>query len=172
MDIRKTLSQCAKTVARSLILCVGLTVFSGEVFAQASSSSLEIQALQSRDFETTKEIAFNSVISVLQDSGYVIDSADLLTGFVTGTSPTGSYGNPDKSKKPKKKKRSYSKGTAFVEKIAADRVRVRLNFIEIRERYNLSSELLRLDVPIEDPLVYQNAFEAISKAIFIRSSSE
>src|SRR6267142_5358085 len=51
-------------------------------------TSLELQAFQSREFETTKKIAFASVLSVFQDFGYIISSAEIDTGFVTAKSPT------------------------------------------------------------------------------------
>lgn len=131
-----------------------------------SQSPLALQSVQARNFETTKEIAFASVVTVLQDAGYIIDSADLFSGFVTGTSPTRAAG----AKKKAKRKKTYTKVTVFLEQLNDETTRIRLNFVSIYEKYNLSSEHLRSDTPIVDPLIYQNTFEEISKAIFMRES--
>ena len=50
-------------------------------------TSLELQALQSHEYETTKEILFASVVSVFQDLGYQLSNADLPSGFITASSP-------------------------------------------------------------------------------------
>ena len=131
-----------------------------------SQSPLALQSMQARNFETTKEIAFASVVTVLQDAGYIIDSADLYSGFVTGTSST----RAASSKKKAKRKKTYTKVTVFLEQLNDETTRIRLNFVSIYEKYNFSSEHLRSDTPIEDPIIYQNMFEEISKAIFMRLS--
>ena len=53
---------------------------------------LELQALQSRDYDEDKQVAFGSVMSVFQDLGYTPTSADLETGFITAESvATGNF---------------------------------------------------------------------------------
>jgi hypothetical protein len=42
---------------------------------RSTKTSLELQSIQSREFETTKKIAFASTLSVFQDLGYVIESS-------------------------------------------------------------------------------------------------
>ena len=44
---------------------------------------LEIQSIQSRDYDKGKDIVFPSVMSVLQDLGYSIKAADIVTGLIT-----------------------------------------------------------------------------------------
>ena len=51
-------------------------------------SQMEIQAYQSHEFEATKRVVFDSTMSVLQDSGFIIESADFDTGFITGKGTT------------------------------------------------------------------------------------
>jgi hypothetical protein len=51
-------------------------------------TSLQIQSIQSRTFETSKRVAFDSTITVFQDLGYIINSAEYNTGFITSESPT------------------------------------------------------------------------------------
>ena len=44
---------------------------------------LEIQSLQTRDYNKSKEIVFSSVVSVFQNLGYTILSAHQATGLIT-----------------------------------------------------------------------------------------
>lgn len=48
-------------------------------------SAVELRQLQSRDFATTKAAAFASTMTVLLDSGYRVQSADLESGLITAT---------------------------------------------------------------------------------------
>lgn len=128
-------------------------------------TSLELQAFQSREFETSKKIAFASVLSVFQDLGYIVNSADLETGFITSQSPTklgGLFVNVMEN----------TKATAFIEEISSGKTRVRLNFVNYRETSTEYGAKSVKDMPIEDPQIYQNAFSKIQEAIFIRSATE
>ena len=121
---------------------------------------MEIQEMQTRDFEGEKKIVFNSVISVFQDLGYVINQAEVDTGIITaeGTTQT-DYGlilfgvN----------KNEQAVASAFVEEFGQE-TRVRLNFV-IRTRTGLA---VRDDRAVLDHEVYQNAFERIEQAVFVR----
>src|SRR5262245_50760185 len=55
---------------------------------QQQQTSLQIQAVQTKDFETAEFVVFSSVLSVFQDLGYIVESADRATGFITAGSPT------------------------------------------------------------------------------------
>jgi len=54
----------------------------------SEATGLELQQIQSRDVEASKDVAFSAVMSVLQDAGYRIGSADKETGLITGTAST------------------------------------------------------------------------------------
>lgn len=72
---------------RQFILLISLLCVIGCAVQQKSTkTSLELQAIQAKEFETTKKIAFASVLSVFQDLGYIIGSADFDTGFITAKS--------------------------------------------------------------------------------------
>ena len=86
----------------------------------------QIQSIQTREFETTKTIAFASVISVFQDLGYTVASADKETGFITSASASTSktdYWFTGQTIN------TQTKATAFVEDMPNNRARVRLNFV-------------------------------------------
>lgn len=140
---------------------------------------LEIQSIQTREYETPKKIAFASVMSVFQDLGYTIKNADLNTGFINAESATqnatfgadadilvdvlGVFGN-----QPPTQRVEQTVATAFIEEIK-DRTRVRLNFVTTRQWSSAQGQSSRRDTPILDVRIYTNAFERIENAIFIRS---
>jgi len=139
---------------------------------------LEIQSLQTREYESPKKIVFASVVSVFQDLGYTIKGADLTTGFINaesaaqdGTSGAdifigvlGAMGGQNTMTE----RVEQTVATAFLEEIG-DRTRVRLNFVTTRQSSSAQGQNSRQDTPILDVRIYTNAFERIENAIFIRS---
>ena len=150
-----------------VIIILSLIMISGCVATvQPEKTSLEIQAIQAKQFETTKKIAFASVLSVFQDLGYIIGSADLETGFITAKSPTksgfGFFVNVMEN----------TKATAFIEELKPNDAKVRLNFVASKETSGMYGDKTAKDTPLLDPQLYQNAFSKIQEAIFIRSSTK
>lgn len=150
-----------------ILLILLLCVIGCAVQQKSTKTSLELQAIQAKEFETTKKIAFASVLSVFQDLGYIIGSADFDTGFITAKSPTNSgfvlfVGNVMKS----------SKATAFIEQLTDNHTKVRLNFVnntETSSGYGMKKER---EISLEDPATYENAFIKIQEAIFIRTETK
>lgn len=132
-------------------------------------SGLELQQIQSRDFDAPKNITFAAVMSVLQDAGYRIGAADRDTGLITGAAST-------------KTKMTWlpfigfgtSKKTPVVSAYIEDRgpgmSRVRLNFVMGKISNNASFGGVTDETPIYDPATYQQAFEKISQAVFVRQA--
>ena len=130
---------------------------------------LEKQSLQTREYEESKEIVFPSVLSVLQDSGYIVKTADKDTGLITAESPTdnatgfwdafaGVIAN------------QQTAVTAFIEKIGPI-TKVRLNFVVQKSSSSSYGQSSKQSTPILNAATYQNAFEQIESAIFIRSAN-
>lgn len=111
---------------------------------------LEIQSLQTREYKAPKEHVFASVMTVFQNLGYNIVSADQTTGFISAKSLLQSH--------------TQFTVTAFVETIGSV-TRVRLSFVKKVhvEEYKNENQVL-------DATLYQNAFERIDSEIFVRSS--
>ncbi len=134
---------------------------------QVEPTALELQALQTRDVEASKEQAFGAVMSVLQDSGYRIQAADKDTGLITGIAST-------------KGKMTYSLWTgfgkskkspivsAFIEQRTPTLSRVRLSFVMGKVKSTIYGSGAQDEEPIYDPVVYQKAFEQIDQTVFIR----
>ncbi|HMI19773.1 MAG TPA: hypothetical protein VK533_09530 [Sphingomonas sp.] len=130
-------------------------------------SGLELQQIQSHSFEASKNVVFASVVTVLQDSGFRIGSADKETGLLTaiGTSerhmtwvPFVGFGSSKKNPVV----------TAFIEE-RGQGTRVRLNFVMAKVKNNQYAANSDEDA-ILDPQVYKDAFEKIDKEVFIRQA--
>ena len=130
---------------------------------------LEIQSLQSREFETNKEVVFASVMTVFQDLGYVIQSADKDTGFITANSPTkstgGFFANAGGSRQ-----QTHTKATAFIEQIREGLSKARLNFVRSTQTSTEQGLTSTNEKPLLDGLLYQNAFDRIGEAVFVRTA--
>ena len=132
---------------------------------------MELQALQTKEFETSKETLFSSVMTVFADLGYQIDNADLQTGFITANSATvnrtnllGALAGLSSS--------GSTRATAFVEKMGNGMARVRLNFLSMTQSSSSYGQQRRADKPILDPTVYRAAWEKIDEAIFVKQAVE
>jgi len=136
----------------------------------ASRTPLQLQSFEAREFETTKIAAFGSVLTVFQDLGYIVASADRETGFITAASAAGnktsfweSLGGIATS--------GQTKATAFIEDMRPGFVSVRLNFVNARRRSFAYGQTNDVDSPVLDPKAYEAAFERIGDAIFVRTGS-
>ncbi len=169
---------CGVTLRRVLCsLATGTVILTAGCAMNDTSqnkTSLEIQSYQSRSFEVDKKTAFNSAMSVFQDLGYIVNSANLDTGFITAESPT-------KGAKGSEAFFSFLAGmrvegrtavTAFVEEISPKSAKIRLNFVERKKSSGDYGQQANRDNPIQDPKIYQSAFDKISDAIFIRSAQK
>ena len=105
----------------------------------ASASQVELRNYQSRRFETeNKEKTLRTVISTLQDLGFIIDKADMVLGSVSGTKLGG-----------------YSlRMTVTVRPKAQNQMLVRAN-----AQYNITA--------VEDPEPYQQFFASLEKSMFL-----
>jgi hypothetical protein len=129
-------------------------------------SGLELQQIQARDMETTVDVAFPAVMTVLQDAGYRIQSADKATGLIVAEGSSNKittynlwYGLGSKKRVPTV--------SAFIEARGPQYTRVRLSFVmSLRKSRNAFSD----EDPIIDPAVYRQAFEQIEKEIFTRNA--
>lgn len=157
----------------ALALLAGVAVLAAvpaEAQRKPKLTPVEIQALQSREFETDKKILFASVMSVLQDIGYTVEDADFETGFIRANSPTAGgqsildifvgFSNTQSTRV-----------TAFIEQVASQRSRVRLNFVNTLESTNSEGRTSKRDAPVLDAKTYQVAWDKIDEAIFVRAST-
>lgn len=137
---------------------------------------LEIQSMQSREYENDKAVVFASALSVFQDLGYTIGSADLETGFLTANSAASTQG-PGLAEvmfvgaARARQFTNQTRATAYVEQTASGGSRIRLNFVDGTQASSGYGQQTAQDKPILDPTIYQNAFEKIETAIFVRAGT-
>ncbi len=154
-----------------LLACISLTACgSTHKVNQPTLSGLALQQLQTREYEANYEIAFKSVMSVLQDAGYILENADMNTGFITGKAPSNSKTTYN-IWTGIGKKNVTTKVSSTIDKIGDTYTKVRLNFVAIDEDSNLYGDS-RVDTPLEDNEVYNNVFEKIGETIFIKMSTQ
>ena len=105
----------------------------------ASGSQVELRQMQTREYETLdKRATLRSVVATLQDLGFVIDKADYELATISAT-----------------KLQDYEiRMTVTVREREGERLAVRAN-----ARFN--------EVPITDPLAYQDFFTSLDKAMFL-----
>lgn len=129
-------------------------------------TGLALQQIQAKDFESTADVLFPAVVTVLQDSGYRINEADKVSGFISG------MGSAEQKMTYNiwfgfGKKKTVPIVSAFIEQRGKNFTRVRLSFVlsKGKSRENMSDEQ-----PIADPAVYKDAFDRIEKEVFIRQA--
>jgi len=134
----------------------------------AQPTGLELQQIQSRDYEVGKDVSFPAVMTVLQDAGYRIAEADKDTGLITGAASTKSattynifWGFGKKKKTPVV--------SAFVEDRGRGS-RIRLNFVLTTTKSRIYGVGSADEEPITDPAIYRDAFEKVEKEIFVRQA--
>jgi hypothetical protein len=132
-----------------------------------AKTGLQLQAFQKQEFEATKKIAFASTMSVFQDLGYAVGSADFETGFITAKSPTQSVAGLFTTTVMKD-----AKATAFIEELRTNSATVRLNFVMCKEESGAYGAKRTEEKPVEDPAVYREVFTKIQQAIFVRSAAK
>lgn len=156
--------------------CLGLALTAVALVAapvsakkQPELTGLELQQIQSRDFDVSKDITFPAVMSVLQDAGYRINSADKDTGLITGQGSTASkmtynwfWGIGNKKRSPVV--------SAYIEPRGPNMSRIRLSFVMAVTKGGIYGTRSADEEPIVDPAAYTDAFEKISQAVFIRQS--
>ena len=101
-------------------------------------SQVQTRNYQSRSFDTTdRKMVLRSVVSTMQDLGFIIDRADETLGIISGTSFT-----------------YKSKLTVSVRPMGKTQMLVRAN-----AQAGLKE--------ISDPIAYQNFFDSLSQSLFL-----
>ena len=138
----RTLYLMAIAVAMNIAL-TGCESISARVLDEGDQTQLQKRSYQSRVFDTAdKQSTMRTVISTLQDLGFIIDKADLTLGTVSATKFNG----------------YQLKMTVSVRPRGASQMLVRANAqLNIR--------------PVEEPKPYQDFFVSLEKAMFLTAQA-
>ena len=128
-----------------MLLVSGCAVAPGDaLFDAGGASQLRLRQIQTRYFDTSdKKKTVEAVIATLQDLGFVIDKASLDLGSVTGTKLKGYTVRMTVNVVPRGKAQMTVRASA---------------------QYNVT--------PVEDPVLYQDFFNALSKSLFLQAHLE
>ena len=136
-----------------MVAIATLITFSGctsskEQLLKMDESQVKLRSIQTRAFDTTdKDKMLRTVISTLQDLGYIVNEANEVIGTVSARTTHIKYQLFEKKKYP-------LLITVTVRPRGETQLLVRAN-----AQYNQKS--------VENPLVYQNFFTVLEKSIFL-----
>ena len=136
-----------------MVALATLIAFSGctsskEQLLKMDESQVELRSMQTRAFDSTeKDKMLRTVISTLQDLGYIVNEANEVIGTVSARTTHIRY-------KYLKKKKYPLLITVTVRPRGETQLLVRAN-----AQYNQKA--------VENPLVYQNFFTVLAKSIFL-----
>lgn len=143
-----------------------LVLFSGPAIAgKPAMTPLEIQALQSKEFGASKEDTFSAVLSVFQDLGYQVDTADVNSGFITASSATVAKTSFFEAMAGVTAS-GNTKATATIQKMPDGQTKVRLNFLNKRSESSRYGQQYQNDAQILDPKIYESAWDKIDESLF------
>jgi hypothetical protein len=138
-----------KNILLALALCtaslamIGCVRNANATVLDSGNNQVEIRQIQSRAFDITdKEKTMRSVISTLQDLGFVIDKADLALGTVTGTKLDGYALRMTVTVRPRNAKQMLVRASAEYAQEA-----------------------------VVDPAPYQSFFASLSKSMFLTAQN-
>jgi hypothetical protein len=132
---------------------------------------LQNPAIQTQEFEADKTVTLNSVMSVLQDLGYILKTADKEVGLITASSPAH---RPGKILSPNLVingepivTTTQAHATAVVEETRPGVTAVRLNFVVSAHSEGRTVSTTRED-QVLDAATYRMVFDRIKEAIAVR----
>ena len=134
-------------------------------------SQLEMRSFQTREFDAKDpKVVMKAVLNVLQDMGFIVNSADTDLGLLTASKWTNVEHTKKELKEAKKKETALSKSvvldcTANISAFGKSQTRVRVNFQQ--RILDAAGATMQADAII-DAKFYQTFFTAVDKGIFLQ----
>jgi hypothetical protein len=135
---------------------------------------LQNPVIQTHEFDAEKTVTMNSVMSVLQDLGYILNTADKEVGLITASSPAR---RPGKFLSPSLiingepvVSTTQAHATAVIEETRPGVTSVRLNFVVSAHTEGQNVSTTR-DDQVLDAETYRTVFDKIEEAISVRTSA-
>lgn len=164
------------------IIILGLIISSAPVFAKnakadvpSNKTQLEKRQFQTREYDCTdKALIMKAMLNVLQDEGFIVNNANPLLGFISGSKEFDvadksidiekEFGTTRRSLAMKGVKVATIESTANVTEYGRE-TKVRINFK--RKLLNVYGNAQVIN-EIDDEHYYQDFFLKVDKAIFIQ----
>ncbi len=166
-----------------LFICLGIAgcVTAPTGFLKPSNDYLAKRQLEMRQYDTTKEEQMMSAVAgVLQDLGFTLADSETKLGFVAGSKKAdatnksqvfaavilgGLGNNPDLVQQCDKSQ--VIKASVIIKPgLDGKKTVVRVTFQRIV--WNMAGQVSRVET-ITDPIMYQNFYDSLSKAIFLEA---
>lgn len=160
-----------------VIICFVCVCCVNPTFAKAKNDIITPQTqLQKRQYQTRqynsidKATIMKSMLNVLQDEGYIVNNANSLLGFISGSKEFSTSDKTIDFEKEFGAKKMLGAMVAVVEATAniseyGKTYKVRVNFK--RKFLNAYGSAIKIE-EITDEKYYQNFFSRVDKAIFIQ----
>ena len=144
---------------------------------------LEISTMQTREYDITRRLAFDSTMGMFQDMGYIIDNADWDTGLIAATQ----RGRDDSAFF---KVNEQHQASVFIRSMGEKKVKIRINirrqasgektslgnttslslgvlFFPLNMLVPTGIENFEDDSVILNPAVYQSIFNKLENSLFV-----
>lgn len=150
------------------LLSIGLTgcVTVDSIFGQEDKpiSSVEMQALQTREYDADYVQVFAAVIGAFQTYGYTINQADRETGLISGKTPTTAEMNMMFVRN------EYQGATAFVEQVGKNRVKVRISLVKHVSASGSYGQQGEKEAAITRSEPYRDIFNKVQQSLFLKKN--
>lgn len=131
------------SVATTVLMLSGCMMNSKQMILE-NAQQLELRSYQVKKYSQTKNIIARSVISTLQDFGFIVDKADMETGTVTAT--------------------KLAEGAVMTITIVIREKTKNESTVRVNAQFASSAEMPKA---VDDPETYEAFFTALDKAIFL-----
>ena len=178
---------------KNIIICSILIypIFSNSLNAEPKLTPLEVSTMQTREYEITRRLAFDTVMGMYQDMGYIIEEADWETGLITASQRS-------RGGSAFFKINESHQASTFIRSMGEKKVKIRINvrrqaFGEKTTAGNVASHgaamglgmlipfgqllpsiadgiatnVAKDDSVIQDPIVYQAIFNNLENSLFV-----
>lgn len=165
--------EMTRKILRAAAVIVSMVWIGGCISVGTPTQPLPLPdpAIQKHEFEADKMTAMQSVMSVFQDLGYVLETADQQMGLITASSPAR---RPGKLLSPSLivngepiVSTTQAHATATIEEFRPGIAAIRLNFVVSTYSENQTVSTKR-DDQVLDAATYDQAFVRIQEAIDVR----
>ena len=167
----------------AVLICLGLVGCASvpKGFLKPDDNSMAKRQLQIRQYDTAnEEQIMSSVAGVLQDLGFTLSDSETRLGFVSASKSAdatnksqiaaafvlGVLGNNASLVQECDKSQTIKAAVIVRPSLDAKKIVVRVTFQRIV--WNMDNKINRVET-IEDPLMYQKFYDALSKAIFLEA---